>query len=214
MHGHHGRKAHPLLHDPRHRVRRQDDRDRRGNRRSRIIPSSKPMSSTTACSAATARPASWSRRRRCSTRTPTRRKRRYGRPCRATCAGAAPIPSTPRRWLRRRKILQGGLSMNKDEMERIMAPEHPCTGGQIPLGGIQRHRKARIARKDGYEKASGYARLHGRCATPGHALAPNPHLSLSPRAHKSNGYDQGGSYCQACGPSSGTTIRSCRRRLT
>ena len=61
------------------------------------IPSSKPTSSTTACSAATARPASWSPQRRCSTKTPTPRKRRYGRPSQATSAGAGPIPSTPRR---------------------------------------------------------------------------------------------------------------------
>ena len=47
--------------------------------------------------------------------------------------------------------------MNKEEMERIVAPEYPLRADKYPLEAYSAIGRRGIARKDGYEKASGYA---------------------------------------------------------
>lgn len=47
--------------------------------------------------------------------------------------------------------------MNKDEMERIIAPEHPLRADKYPLEEYSAIGRRGVRRKDGYEKASGKA---------------------------------------------------------
>ena len=73
--------------------------------------------------------------------------------------------------------------MNKMDREKIIAPEHPMRADAYPLSEYAAIGK-RVRRKDGYEKASGYAIYTSDVQLPGMLYLEDPRLSLPACAHQ------------------------------
>ena len=98
--------------------------------------------------------------------------------------------------------------MSKDDMKRIIAPEHSLKADKYPLEEYSAIGKRGVRRKDGYEKATGYAVYTADVQLPGQLwlrilTCPYPHARI-----KSMDTTKAESIARCAGPYSGMTIRN------